>query len=229
LPADGVVTGAATVDGRLIHLASQDFTVGGGAAGEVHSDKVAEMMRYSLKTGSPFVFINDSGGARVQEGINSLAGYGRVFYMNVMLSGVVPQIFDLRSVRGRRGLQSGAHRFHHPDQGRADVHHRAVGDQTSHRRNCDIRGVGRPRGADDYSGVVHFIAENDDEAAFICRRLLSFLPSNNLEDPPRLAYDGPLDPDPGLNNVVPDDGKVAYDMRAVIARCWTRATFWKCS
>ena len=70
LPADGVVTGAATVDGRLIHLASQDFTVGGGAAGEVHSDKVAEMMRYSLKTGSPFVFINDSGGARVQEGIN---------------------------------------------------------------------------------------------------------------------------------------------------------------
>src|SRR5215471_4564860 len=80
LPADGVVTGAGYVDGRLIHLASQDFTVGGGAAGEVHSDKVAEAMRLSLKTGSPFVFINDSGGARVQEGIDSLAGYGRVFY-----------------------------------------------------------------------------------------------------------------------------------------------------
>src|SRR5450755_3564331 len=92
MPADGVVTGAATVDGRLIHLASQDFTVGGGAAGETHSEKVAEIMRYSLKTGSPFVFINDSGGARVQEGINSLAGYARVFYMNVMLSGVVPQV-----------------------------------------------------------------------------------------------------------------------------------------
>ena len=74
LPADGVVTGSATVDGRLIHLASQDFTVAGGAAGEVHSDKIANMMRLSLKTGSPFVFINDSGGARVQEGIDSLAG-----------------------------------------------------------------------------------------------------------------------------------------------------------
>ncbi len=92
MPADGVVTGCATVDGRLIHLASQDFTVAGGAAGEVHSDKVADMMRLSLKTGSPFVFINDSGGARLQEGIDSLAAYGRVFYNNVMLSGTVPQI-----------------------------------------------------------------------------------------------------------------------------------------
>ena len=92
LPADGVVTGCATVDGRLVHLASQDFTVAGGAAGETHSNKVADMMGMSLKTGSPFVFINDSGGARVQEGIDSLAGYARVFYNNVMLSGTVPQI-----------------------------------------------------------------------------------------------------------------------------------------
>ena len=87
LPADGVVTGAASVGGRLVHLASQDFTVSGGSAGEVHSIKVAEIMQQSLKTGSPFVFINDSGGARVQEGIDSLSGYGKVFYTNVMLSG----------------------------------------------------------------------------------------------------------------------------------------------
>ena len=79
LPADGVVTGCATIDGRLVHLASQDFTVAGGAAGEMHCDKIADMMRLSLKTGSPFVFINDSGGARVQEGIDSLAGYGARF------------------------------------------------------------------------------------------------------------------------------------------------------
>ncbi len=79
-------------DGRLVHLASQDFTVGGGSAGEVHSTKVAEVMKQSLKTGSPFVFINDSGGARVQEGIDSLSGYGKVFYTNVMLSGAVPQV-----------------------------------------------------------------------------------------------------------------------------------------
>src|SRR5438128_7006113 len=91
-PADGVVTGAASVDGRLIHLASQDFTVLGGSAGEVHSLKVADVMQRALKTGSPFVFINDSGGARVQEGIDSLSGYGQVFYTNVLLSGAVPQI-----------------------------------------------------------------------------------------------------------------------------------------
>ena len=92
MPADGVVTGCAKIEGRQVHLASQDFTVGGGSAGETHNDKVVDMMRLSLKTGSPFVFINDSGGARVQEGIDSLAGYGRVFYHNVLLSGVVPQI-----------------------------------------------------------------------------------------------------------------------------------------
>ena len=92
LPADGVITGCATVDGRLVHIASQDFTVAGGSTGEVHAEKAVEMMRNALKTGSPFIFINDSGGARVQEGIDSLAGYGRIFYHNTMLSGAVPQI-----------------------------------------------------------------------------------------------------------------------------------------
>ena len=118
-PADGVVTGCATIDGRLIHLASQDFTVAGGAAGEMHCDKIANMMKLSLKTGSPFVFINDSGGARVQEGIDSLAGYGRVFFNNVELSGIgAADLLDMRSVRRRRGLQPRAHRFHHPDASR---------------------------------------------------------------------------------------------------------------
>src|SRR5947209_9124192 len=92
VPADGVVTGAAAIDGRLVHLASQDFTVLGGSAGEVHSHKVADVMDLALQTGSPFVSFNDSGGARVQEGIDSLSAYGRVFYTNVELSGAVPQI-----------------------------------------------------------------------------------------------------------------------------------------
>ena len=92
VPADGVVTGCAMVDGRMVHLASQDFTVAGGAAGEVHCAKITDMMQLSLKTGSPFIFINDSGGARVQEGIDSLAGYASVFYNNTLLSGTVPQI-----------------------------------------------------------------------------------------------------------------------------------------
>jgi methylmalonyl-CoA carboxyltransferase large subunit len=92
MPADGVIAGAASIGGRIVHLVSQDFTVAGGSAGEVHSTKVAEIMQQSLKTGSPFVFINDSGGARVQEGIDSLSGYGKVFFANVMLSGAVPQV-----------------------------------------------------------------------------------------------------------------------------------------
>ncbi|HJE52209.1 MAG TPA: acyl-CoA carboxylase subunit beta, partial [Tessaracoccus flavescens] len=92
MPADGVVTGSGYVLGRPVHIASQDFTVMGGSAGEAHSIKVTEALEASLQTGTPFVFINDSGGARVQEGIDSLSGYGKVFYANVLLSGAVPQI-----------------------------------------------------------------------------------------------------------------------------------------
>ena len=190
LPADGVVTGAATVDGRLVHLASQDFTVAGGAAGEVHSDKVAEMMRSSLKTGSPFVFINDSGGARVQEGIDSLAGYGRVFYMNVMLSGVVPQVSLICGpCAGGAAYSPALTDFIIQTKGAQmfitgpSVIKQVTGEVVTAEQ------LGGPAAQMTYSGVVHFIAENDDEAAFICRRLLSFLPSNNLEDPPRLPFD----------------------------------------
>ena len=105
LPADGVVTGEGAVFGRPVHVASQDFTVAGGSAGEVHSHKVVAMMQASLKTGTPFIFINDSGGARVQEGIDSLSGYGQVFYNNVLLSGRRPADLDhRRAVRRRRGL-----------------------------------------------------------------------------------------------------------------------------
>jgi methylmalonyl-CoA carboxyltransferase large subunit len=219
LPADGVVTGAAYVDGRLIHLASQDFTVVGGAAGEVHSDKIVEMMEASLKTGSPFVFINDSGGARVQEGIDSLAGYGRVFYHNTMLSGVVPQI----------SLICG------PCAGGA-AYSPALTDFIIQTKNAQMfitgpgvikqvtgevvtaEQLGGPRAQMQQSGVVHFLAENDEEAAFICRRLLSFLPSNNLEDPPRIAWDEVPDRDEAMNSIVPEDPKQGYDVRNVIAR-----------
>src|SRR5690625_6645167 len=92
IPADGVVTGCGTVDGRLVQVASQDFSSVGGAVGEVHADKIVEMAQNALKTGSPFIVINDSGGARIQEGIDALGGYGRVFFQNTLLSGVVPQI-----------------------------------------------------------------------------------------------------------------------------------------
>jgi methylmalonyl-CoA carboxyltransferase large subunit len=226
LPSDGVVTGAGYVDGRLIHLASQDFTVGGGAAGEVHSDKVAEAMRLSLKTGSPFVFINDSGGARVQEGIDSLAGYGRVFYSNVMLSGSVPQVSLICGpCAGGAAYSPALTDFIIQTKGAQmfitgpSVIKQVTGEVVTPEQ------LGGPAAQMSYSGVVHFVAENDEEAAYICRRLLSFLPSNNLEDPPCMQWDEGPELDPDLNFIIPDDPKQGYDMRNVLVRVLDRGDF----
>ena len=219
MPADGVVTGAGSVGGRLVHFASQDFTVAGGAAGEVHSTKVAEIMLQSLKTGSPFVFINDSGGARVQEGIDALSGYGKVFYANVKLSGSVPQI----------SLICG------PCAGGAS-YSPALTDFIIQTRQAQmfitgpsvIKGVtGEDVTAEDLggadahmtkSGVIHFIADDDHHAIQLCHKLLSFLPSNNLEDPPLVDGDRNVDENLELNDIIPDDPKKGYDIREIITR-----------
>src|SRR5579884_3956450 len=184
-PADGAITGAATIDGRLVHLASQDFTVAGGSAGETHSDKIAEMMRFSLKTGSPFIFINDSGGARVQEGIDSLAGYGRVFYTNVMLSGAVPQISLICGPCAGGAAYSPALTDFIIMTRQAQMFitgPQVIKQVTGEQITADALG-----GADAHmahSGVIHFVAADDQEALSLCRRLLSFFPSNNLGEPP---------------------------------------------
>jgi methylmalonyl-CoA carboxyltransferase large subunit len=219
LPADGVVTGAASVAGRLVHLASQDFTVSGGSAGEVHSIKVAEIMQQSLKTGSPFVFINDSGGARVQEGIDSLSGYGKVFYTNVMLSGAVPQISLICGPCAGGAAYSPALTDFIIQTRKAQMF--ITGPQV-------IKGVtgesvtaeqlGGPEAHMALSGVIHFVAEDDRHAVLLCQKLLSFLPSNNLEDPPRVEGDPNFDPNPALDEVVPADNKKGYDVRDVIAK-----------
>ena len=217
MPADGVITGAASVDGRLVHLASQDFTVSGGSAGEVHSIKVAEIMMQSLKTGSPFVFINDSGGARVQEGIDSLSGYGKVFYTNVMLSGAVPQVSLILGPCAGGAAYSPA---------LTDFIIQARGAQMFITGPQVIKGVTGENvtaeqlgGAESHmanSGVIHFIAENDMHAVQLCQKLLSFLPNNNLEDPPQVEGDHNVDPNPALDDVVPVDAKKSYDIRDVI-------------
>jgi len=200
LPADGVVTGCATIDGRLVHMASQDFTVLGGAAGETHSNKVAEMMNMSLKTGSPFILINDSGGARVQEGIDSLAGYARVFYNNVMLSGTVPQISLICGPCAGGAAYSPALTDFviQTQQGRMFI----TGPQVIKQVTGEVvsaEELGGPQSQMNHSGVVHLIARNDEEALQLCRRLLSFLPSNNLEDPPRAAFNARVKPDSDMN------------------------------
>jgi len=203
-----------------VHLASQDFTVSGGAAGEVHSLKVAEMLALSLKTGSPFVFINDSGGARVQEGIDSLTGYGHVFYNNVMLSGSVPQISLICGPCAGGAAYSpaltdfiiqtrGAQMFITGPQ----VIKQVTGETVS------AEALGGPDAQMNRSGVAHLVAENDEDALYQCRRLLSFLPPNNLEDPPRLPFDEPLEADPEMTGIVPADLKAGYDVRDVVLRC----------
>ena len=219
MAAEGVVTGCANIDGRLVHLASQDFTVAGGSAGEIHSDKIVDMMNSSLKTGSPFVFVNDSGGARVQEGIDSLAGYGRVFYHNTMLSGAVPQISLICGPCAGCAAYSPALTDFIIQTKQAQMFITGPGvikQVTGEVVTADQ--LGGPGAQMNQSGVVHFVAENDDHAIEICKKLLGYLPMNNLEDPPRLPYDLEEGRDEELNHLVPDDGKQGYDIRSVIAR-----------
>jgi len=218
IPADGVVTGAASVNGRLVHLASQDFTVMGGSAGEVHSLKVADVMQRSLKTGSPFVFINDSGGARVQEGIDSLSGYGQVFYTNVLLSGAVPQISLICGPCAGGAAYSPALTDFIIQTRQAQMF--ITGPQVIKQVTGEDISAESLGGADAHmahSGVIHFVAKDDNEAIYLCRRLLSFLPSNNLEEPPRLPAENNIDPNPMLNELVPVDPKQSYDVRGVIS------------
>ena len=228
VPADGVITGCAEVDGRTVHLASQDFTVLGGAAGEVHCSKIVDMMQLSLKTGSPFIFINDSGGARVQEGIDSLAGYARVFYHNVMLSGTVPQIAIICGpCAGGAAYSPALTDFIIQTKGSQMF---ITGPQVIKQVTGEVvtaDELGGPAAQMNRSGVVHLIAEDDEGALMLCRRLLSFLPSNNLEDPPFWPCVEPLEDDPELNYVVPADPKISYDVREVIKRVVDRQDFFE--
>lgn len=219
LAADGVITGCATIDGRQVHLASQDFTVAGGAAGETHCNKIADMLAMSLKTGSPFIFINDSGGARVQEGIDSLAGYARVFYNNVMLSGAVPQISLICGPCAGGAAYSPALTdfIIQTEQARMFITGPSVIKQVTG-EEVTAEELGGPQSQMQYSGVVHLIAKNDEEAIQLCRKLLSFLPSNNLEDPPKQIYTKTIKSDSGIHDIVPADPKMGYDVRALVLR-----------
>ena len=221
-----MVTGAASVNGRLVHLASQDFTVSGGSAGEVHSIKVAEIMDEALKTGSPFVFMNDSGGARVQEGIDSLSGYGKVFFTNVSLSGAVPQIALICGPCAGGAAYSPALTDFIIQTRKAQMF--ITGPQVIKGvtgENVTAEQLGGPEAHMANSGVIHFIAEDDRHAILIAQKLLSFLPSNNLEDPPRVDGNPNVDPDPALDDIVPAEIKKGYDVRDVITRVVDFADF----
>ena len=225
-PADGVVTGSGAVFGRPLHIASQDFTVMGGSAGETQSNKVAAMMQASATTGTPFVFINDSGGARVQEGIDSLSGYGKVFYQNVLLSGLVPQISIIAGPCAGGAAYSPALTDFIIQTRKANMFITGPGviksvtgeDVTSEQLG----------GADAHmtkAGNIHFVAEDDEQAVLIAQKLLSFLPQNNTEEPPVVNPDPIVEPDESLRDIVPVEGKKGYDIREIISRVVDRGAF----
>jgi len=226
LPAEGVVTGAGAIDGRLVHVASQDFTVGGGAVGEIHANKIVEMLEAALKTGSPFVIINDSGGARIQEGNHSLGGYGRIFYGNVKASGVIPQISIIAGPCAGGAVYSPALTDFviQTKSARMFITGPAVIKAVTG-EVVTAEELGGPAAHMNMSGVAHFVAEDDKDAINITRRLLSFLPSNNLEDPPLLPAEDIILPNKALNNIVPIDPKQQYDVRDVIGNIVDRGDF----
>ena len=225
-PADGVVTGSGTVYGRPVNVASQDFTVMGGSAGETHSIKVVAMMEAALTNGNPFVFINDSGGARVQEGIDSLSGYGQVFYANVKLSGVVPQISIICGPCAGGAAYSPALTDFIIQTRKAfmfitgpNVIKQVTGEDVTQEQ------LGGPDAHMQRSGVIHFVADDDDQAILIAQKLLSFLPQNNGEDPPIVDPDMNVEPDHSLRDIVPIEATKGYDVRDIIRKLADRGDF----
>ena len=217
---------ANSVFGRPLHIASQDFTVMGGSAGETQSNKVAAMMDASATTGTPFIFINDSGGARVQEGIDSLSGYGKVFYHNVLLSGLVPQISIIAGPCAGGAAYSPALTDFIIQTRQANMFITGPGvikSVTGEEVTTEQLG-----GADAHmskSGNIHFIADDDEQAILIAQKLLSFLPQNNTEEPPVVDPDPVVEPDFELRDIVPVEGKKGYDVREIITRILDRGDF----
>src|SRR5437016_10695645 len=220
-PADGVVTGYGTIDGRPVCTFSQDFTVLGGSLGEAHAGKIVKIMDMALRTGVPIIGLNDSGGARIQEGVASLGGYAEIFLRNTLASGVIPQLSGIMG----------------PCAGGA-VYSPAITDFVVMVRGTSYMFVTGPNvvktvthedvtfdelgGADVHahrSGVAHFEADDEVTCAALLRRLVGFLPPNNLDPAPVVATDDPPDrEDPALDDIVPAASNKAYDMKDVIRR-----------
>lgn len=216
---DGVVTGLGTIDGRHVAVFSQDFTVYGGSLGEAFAEKMVGLMDHAARYGIPVIGINDSAGARIQEGVEGLAGYGEVFYRNVRLSGVVPQISLIVGPCAGGAVYSpamtdivamvdgvGQMFITGPDVIRTvtgeEVTHESLGGATAHMSQ---------------SGVAHLVAADEDDLNAQVRYLLSFLPSNNLEDPPWFAPDDdPLREAPELDGIAPEQSEKPYDMHEVL-------------
>ncbi len=219
-PGEGVVTGYGTVDGRLTYVFAQDFTVVGGSLGEMHAAKIVKVQELAMKMGAPLVAMNDSGGARIQEGIDALSGYGKIFFRNTLASGVIPQISAIMGPCAGGAVYSPALTdFIYMVKNTSQMF--ITGPQVIKAVTAEEVSAEQLGGAMTHnttSGVAHFAAENDEDCMKQIRYLLSFLPSNNLEEPPIVATgDDPNRMDERLNTVVPDNPNLPYNMKDIIA------------
>lgn len=218
-PGEGVVTGHGTIDGRLVFVFAQDFTVIGGSLGEMHAAKIVKVQEMALKMGAPIIGINDSGGARIQEGIDALAGYGDIFFNNTMASGVIPQISVIMGPCAGGAVYSPAITdFIYMVDKTSQMF--ITGPQvikTVTGEEVTAETLGGAMTHNEVSGVAHFVAANDEDCLAQIRYLLSFLPSNNLEPAPRYLSEDKADRmDEALNTAIADDPSIPYDMKNII-------------
>ncbi|MEA1876787.1 MAG: acyl-CoA carboxylase subunit beta [Bacteroidota bacterium] len=216
---DGMVSGYGKIDGRLIYVFAQDFTVFGGTMSRANANKVIKIMDLAMKMGAPVIGLNDSGGARIQEGVQSLAGYADIFFRNTRASGVIPQISAILGPCAGGAVYSPALTdfiFMVKDTSYMFVTGPDVIKTVTH-EEVTKEDLGGAMTHNSESGVAHFAAQDDEQAMMMIRELISFLPSNNLEDPPVLVSDDdPNRVDEKLRDLVPDDPNKPYDMKEII-------------
>ena len=219
IPGDGVVTGYGMIHGRQTFVFAQDFTVLGGSLSLAHAEKICKIMKAAMKTGSPVIGLCDSGGARIQEGVMSLAGYGDIFLLNVMASGVVPQITAIMGPSAGGAVYSPALTdwvFMVEKTGHMFITGPEVIKAVT-REVVSKEELGGAMAHNAKSGVAHFSAPDDSACLEMIRELMSFLPQNNMEDPPRsAAKDDPMRRDESLRDVVPSDPNKPYDIRQIV-------------
>lgn len=216
---DGVVTGHGTIDGRVVYVFSQDFTVFGGSLSETFANKICKVMDQAMKVGAPVIGINDSGGARIQEGVNSLAGYAEIFERNILASGVIPQISAIFGPCAGGAVYSPALTdFIVMSKGTSNMFvtgPKVVKTVTGEIVTDEELGGAMVHGSK--SGISHFVADDEKEGIALIRKLVSYLPQNNLEDPPIVPCSDPIDRlEDSLNYIIPDNPNKPYDVKDVI-------------
>lgn len=216
---DSVVTGWGTIDGRLVYVYSQDFTVMGGSLSEAHADKILKIMDMAIKVGAPVIGLNDSGGARIQEGVESLGGYADIFLQNTLASGVIPQISVIMGPCAGGAVYSPAltdYIIMVKDSSYMFITGPDVVKQVLN-EDVSFEDLGGASVHASKSGVCHFVADDEAQSLILARELLSYLPQNNMEDPPVIATtDDPLRAESALDTIVPENPNQPYDMKKVI-------------